>query len=150
MFDPVRLRGHHLLCILPYVGKGYTQAFVDHFDALVGRLNAGEEIVIVEGPDDICASMHDKNGPTCESGEHCLKPRAAQRDRTALTAVATALDCSLETRSTLHLTPDQYTHLRRLFTEGALREACQGCEWHAFCTTVAAQDFAATKLMPQK
>ena len=100
--------------------------------------------------DDICAALQGAHAPLCESGEHCLKPRAAQRDRTALTAVAVALDCSLETGSTLHLTPDQYTHLRRLFTEGALREACQGCEWHAFCTTVAAQDFAATKLMPQK
>ncbi len=38
----VRLRAHHLLCLLTYVGKGYSEAFVRRADALAARLSAGE------------------------------------------------------------------------------------------------------------
>ena len=36
----VRLRAHHLLCMLTYVGKGYTAAFTANYDRIVERLNA--------------------------------------------------------------------------------------------------------------
>ncbi|OWU61413.1 2Fe-2S ferredoxin, partial [Staphylococcus aureus] len=38
----IRLRGHHLLCMLTYVGKGYSPAFVENYDAMAGRLGRGE------------------------------------------------------------------------------------------------------------
>lgn len=53
----VKLRGHHLLCILTFVGHGYSRAFSDNYKAVVQRLNAGEPVVLVDGPDDICAAL---------------------------------------------------------------------------------------------
>ncbi len=53
----VRLRAHHLLCMLTYVGKGYSPAFVENYEVIAARLSAGEEIELVAGPDDICGPL---------------------------------------------------------------------------------------------
>ena len=37
----VRLRAHHLLCLLTYVGKGYSPAFTANYDKVVRRLGEG-------------------------------------------------------------------------------------------------------------
>ena len=51
----VRLRAHHLLCMLTYIGKGYGTAFTDNMTVIAGRVSAGENVEIVDGPDEICA-----------------------------------------------------------------------------------------------
>ena len=52
----IKLRPHHLLCILTYVGKGYSKPFTENFDAICERINQGERNVeIIKGPDDVCA-----------------------------------------------------------------------------------------------
>ena len=51
----VRLRAHHLLCMLTYIGKGYSPAFTDNMTVIAGRVSAGENVEIVDGPDEICA-----------------------------------------------------------------------------------------------
>ena len=53
----VRLRGHHLLCLLAYKGEGYSPAFIANLDRIAARLTAGEDAVLVDGPDDICAPL---------------------------------------------------------------------------------------------
>jgi len=53
----VRLRAHHLLCILTFAGKGYSPAFVANMAGVVARIGAGEPIEVVAGPDDICAPL---------------------------------------------------------------------------------------------
>jgi len=39
----IRLRAHHLLCILTYVGKGYTPGFTVNYDRVARRMSDGEE-----------------------------------------------------------------------------------------------------------
>ena len=48
----IRLRPHHLLCLLTYSGKGYSAAFTANYDVIAGQISQGEDILIVEGPDD--------------------------------------------------------------------------------------------------
>ena len=78
----VRLRAHHLLCMLTYVGKGYTQSFTVNYDRVAERLNRGEEIEIVAGPDDICAPL------LCGDAAHCFRKSVSERDAKALVLVA--------------------------------------------------------------
>jgi uncharacterized protein len=148
--DPISLRGHHLLCMLSYIGKGYTAEFVSNFNEVTEQLNKGASITLVEGPDVICASMHDGNGPTCQSGEHCLLARTLDRDKTALQAVSIALDTPLEIGSKLTLDQTKMIKLRQLFANGQLRIACTGCEWFDLCTTIANDGFKKVKLMPSR
>src|SRR4051794_14584578 len=53
----VRLRPHHLLCLLTYVGEGYSPDFVDNLDYVSRKLLQGEDVLLVDGPDDICAPV---------------------------------------------------------------------------------------------
>ena len=73
----VRLRSHHLLCLLTYVGKGYSAAFIANYDVIAKRLGRGEDILIVSGPDDICQPLLGEAEP------HCLGESAAGRDELA-------------------------------------------------------------------
>ena len=76
----VRLRPHHLLCLLTYVGKGYSAAFVANYDAIARRLSRGEHIEIVDGPDDICRPLLGEPEPHCWRDSVIVRDEQAARD----------------------------------------------------------------------
>ncbi|WGD29937.1 DUF1284 domain-containing protein [Ancylobacter sp. WKF20] len=135
----IRLRAHHLLCLLTYVGRGYTPAFVAQYSAIVARLNAGEGAVLVEGPDDICAPMLD-------SGHHCREPRITTRDALAREAVAAALGQAVAPGDTIPLDAATVARLRENFAAGTIRAACAACQWDGLCSNIAAGGFSRTRL----
>ncbi|MBS7538728.1 DUF1284 domain-containing protein [Ancylobacter lacus] len=135
----VRLRAHHLLCLLTYVGRGYSPAFVAGYDRIVARLDAGEGAVLVAGPDDICA-------PMLGAGHHCHEPRIAARDAAALAALAGLSGGALSLGATFPLSRDEVARLRAAFATGAIRAACAGCQWTGLCDQVAARGFSGTRL----
>ncbi len=135
----IRLRPHHLLCMLTFAGEGYTPAFVANLDAIVRRIAGGEPVDLVDGSDDICA-------PLAASGdEHCAGASIARRDRAALLALA-AEGFALAPRP---LTFDRalFERLRAAFAAGTIRGACRGCEWNDLCTSIAGTGFAASVLL---
>lgn len=73
---PLRLRGHHLLCLLGYRGMGYSEAFTATMSAVYETLRTEPTtpVILVEGPDDICAAFPE-DGPY-----HCLEERVRVRD----------------------------------------------------------------------
>ncbi len=170
----VKLRGHHLLCMLPYIGRGYTSSFTKNFDELVERLNKGACVELVMGADDICAAFHGENGDAqCEKVEidlslmqhgtimpklpevynpahDCLGKRAAVRDNAALQDVGAALGRPLVAGDILAFTPEITRSLREKFTSGSIRQACTGCEWFDICSGIAACGFRGVKLHPHK
>ncbi len=137
----VRLRPHHLLCMLTYVGKGYTSGFVENYDRVAARLNTGEEdIELVDGPDDICVGL------LCESHAHCFNEGVVQRDEVARLSVSTLLGETLEPGKRLRATPDFLTKMRLAFAAGDIRQACRGCQWIRLCDRIAASGFAGVKV----
>jgi uncharacterized protein len=148
MADPVKLRGHHLLCMLTYVGYGYTPAFVENYNAVIARINAGAAVTLVQGMDDVCAALHcADNGDYTDAG-HCLEKGTAERDRKALRDIGAALQQPLQNGDTLTLTQPMIADLRQRFAAGSIRQACAGCEWHNLCTDIAAKNYTAAKLFP--
>nr|WP_246329567.1 DUF1284 domain-containing protein [Chthonobacter rhizosphaerae] len=137
----VRLRGHHLLCILTYVGRGYSPAFVAAMDAVVERIRTGAPVRIVDGPDDICAA-HVAEAPDA----HCHGDSAAERDRRAVHDVAGLMGLGGE--GAIRLTADRLDAARELFRTGRSRSACRGCSWADLCTSIAADGFAGARLAP--
>lgn len=136
----VRLRAHHLLCMLTYLGRGYSPAFTANYDRVIGRLAAGEGIELVSGPDDVCAPL------LCDPEAHCRLGRIRDRDGAAALAVGTLLGRVLAPGDRLDLSPALLERLRAAFRDGTLRAACAGCEWSELCTDVAAAGFAGTRL----
>lgn len=134
----VRLRGHHLLCLLTYKGEGYSSAFIANFDALIERLKKGETIELLEGPDEICAVLI--NEDPCA---HCLETRVLERDSKALHALEQA---QLIDKKPFTVTKEWLAQMRAAFLTGNIREACETCEWQDLCNTVVANDFVDTRL----
>ncbi|NVP56361.1 DUF1284 domain-containing protein [Mycoplana rhizolycopersici] len=130
----IRLRAHHLLCMLTFVGKGYSPAFVENYRQIARRLTAGEAIELVDGPDDICA-------PLLCGDAHCFGESVIERDRLAAAAVAKVTGRPVATGTVLM--PDEILldRLRAAFRGEAMRPACAGCEWSDLCSRVAAEGY---------
>ncbi|TIP33788.1 MAG: DUF1284 domain-containing protein, partial [Mesorhizobium sp.] len=108
---------------LTYVGKGYSPAFTANYNVVVKRLAGGEDILIVSGPDDVCAPLLNEGEP------HCLGESAARRDEVAAQDVADLLGRPLVAGARLELDPSTLARMREAFTSGLTRKACPGCEW---------------------
>lgn len=127
----IRLRPHHLLCMLTYVGKGYTDAFCTNFDAITARLGAGEDILVVAGPDDVCAPVE-----TLE-GHHCHEAGIVERDAAAAASVAELLGIPAGEGALFALSAERLAMLRSAFQARTIRAACSDCEWSALCDGIA-------------
>ncbi|MGB8603149.1 MAG: DUF1284 domain-containing protein [Rhizomicrobium sp.] len=128
----LKLRPHHLLCTLTYIGRGYSPAFTTNMDAVCARLCAGESVLIVSGPDDICAPLHNSEH------DHCHAASVTARDAAAAAALSLVVGTSLTPR-------DHLIRWRKEFAAGTIRRACTGCPWQGLCTEIAASGFAGTK-----
>lgn len=131
----VRLRPHHLLCLLTYAGKGYNAAFIANLDSIAVRLSAGEDMLIVSGPDDICAPM------LGEMESHCLRNSVTERDRQAAASLGTLLGYSIAEDTELQLHSSLLRLMRDAFSSGRIRGACGGCEWFDLCSSTAASGY---------
>ncbi|MDM7978763.1 MAG: DUF1284 domain-containing protein [Rhizobium sp.] len=138
----VRLRAHHLLCMLTYVGKGYSPAFVEDYEVIASRLSAGEEIELVAGPDDICGPL------IADPGAHCHGASVIERDRAAADAVARLIGSPLPPGARITPTSALLTRLRKTFATGEIRTACSGCEWSELCDSVADGGYLSVRVSP--
>ena len=120
--------------MLTYIGKGYSPAFVENYDTIAGRLSQGEDIVIIDGPDDICQPL------LCTGDCHCFNESVVMRDRLALNAVSDLFETRIAAESAFTLKAEHLSRLRSAFAGGSLRKACQSCEWSDLCTRIAVSD----------
>jgi len=139
----VRLRPHHLLCLLTYVGKGYNSAFTVNFNVIAGRLSNDEDILVVAGPDDICAPL------LLDADQHCWNDSVTERDRLAARDVGELLSMAqpIPYGAKFVLDSKRIAKMREAFVVGAIRHACAGCEWHELCSQIADGDYACTAVI---
>lgn len=139
----IALRPHHFLCMLTYVGVGYTPEFTANFDGLCDQLNSGVQYVkIVEGPDDICAVR--KEG---EPHHHCPLFGIKKRDQQTLVALRPLFPgMDLRTGSSFVLTHGFVAKIRANFSGSRVRWPCKSCPFSELCTDVAASGFKDARL----
>jgi hypothetical protein len=137
----IRLRPHHLLCMLTFAGKGYTPAFVANFEQVTSRIAAGNETIqIVDGPDDICSPL------LTEANCHCHNSSVILRDRHAAEAISDLLQLPIRAGANLPTRQDVLPILREAFVTGTIRQACVGCQWKPTCDAIAENGFTETRL----
>lgn len=135
----IRLRPHHFLCLLTYAGKGYSPNFTANYDLISMRLSRGEEIEIVEGPDDVCAPL------LAEDGAHCWRESVIERDKQAACDLG-KLGIAIEPGRTTSLDAALLSRMRAAFGKGLTRPACAGCEWSDLCSAIATKGFEGTRV----
>lgn len=140
----IRLRGHHLLCMLTFVGEGYDPAFTDNYRQIAKRLSAGEDILFVAGPDDICAPLLGGESP------HCLSDGAEARDIAAAEAVGRLLGRKIAPGATVSPDAALLATLRQKFAAGEIRKACRGCEWESLCSRIAGGGYDGILVDPEE
>lgn len=129
--------------MLTFVGEGYSPAFVANFEAVLHRIVAAKEpIQIVEGPDDICAPL------LSDAACHCHNASIGSRDHLAAESLTILLKTSIQPGQILDLSAPTLALLRQAFAAGTIRAACTGCKWNPLCDSIAAANFAGTKLKP--
>ncbi|WP_422038716.1 DUF1284 domain-containing protein [Roseibium sp.] len=138
----IRIRPHHFLCMLTFLGKGYTAPFVRNYTHIVDRLNSGEELEIVDGPDDICRPM------LAEADHHCHQESIRDRDDIASRRIHELLELDIEPGQKFSLTHAQIEALRDAYADGMFRTACAGCEWQTMCSSIAAKNYRGCRLEP--
>lgn len=138
----IRLRPHHLLCMLTYAGNGYSAPFVANFDAIARRIADGRQTVeISSGPDDICAPL------MCGSDKHCTRASVQRRDWLASDDISDLLGLQIVPGLQILLNTERLAELRAAFAAGSVRRACEGCHWKPLCDGIAQQGFAGTRLL---
>lgn len=138
----VKLRPHHVLCMLGYAGRGYNEAFTHCFDGIVAHVRAGEAVELTDGTDDLCATL------ACDASRHCDRAVARRRDARAWRDIAALFRLDQDGPRRLVLTDDKLALLRARFEDGSLRSACAACPWHDACSAEAATGFATAVLKP--
>lgn len=128
--------------MLTYAGVGYSRAFTANFDAVIARIGAGDEILIVAGPDDVCVPLLD------EPDAHCLRDSVRERDALAARDLTDLLETSIFEGQRLTLGASEFRIMREAFASGSTRAACVGCEWHGLCSRLARAGFRDARLAP--
>ena len=126
--SPVRLRGHHFICLQFFRGEGYSEEFVASLAGLLERL-ATEPAEAVAVADDVCAACPEL-GP---DGLCASVTAGGEEEIRRIDALAFEL---------LELTPGERITLaearERLAADaigvGRWRaDACDGCAWESVC-----------------
>ncbi|WP_138753862.1 DUF1284 domain-containing protein [Paenibacillus sinopodophylli] len=70
----IRLRGHHLLCLLGYRGMGYSDDFCTNMTFIYETLRTKPqtEVEIIIGPDDVCKAYPPDKAYHCEGSVYGL------------------------------------------------------------------------------
>jgi len=121
---PVRLRGHHLICLHFFNGEGYSPDFVANLRNVLERAEAGEQINICEGADDVCSAC-----PSLQE-KHCLYREDSEKEIRGMDRAAIEL---LRIRSRVKISwPEIKARIPEIFASWS-GKFCRGCDWFSVC-----------------
>lgn len=122
--EPLRLRGHTLLCLQGFRGEGYSSLFVENLAAIHRRLHEYPEqpIEVIDTPDAVCAACPHRALSGCTlNHEHSEVDMQAQ-DRDVLARLGLTPGAVLSWRQVLD-------RIRINLTSDSLFSICGQCRW---------------------
>lgn len=117
----VKLRGHHLLCLLGYRGKGYSDGFCANMTEIYETLRhrPETEIEVIDGPDDICRAF------PSDQHAHCHNDSVYRKDRDILARMGVAIGNRTSWSGVLERVA------ARVRPED-IRSLCSDCRWEPY------------------
>lgn len=139
---PIKLRGHHLFCIITHVGKGYSTGFVENMSEIVTQIASGCRVTLVWGPDSICDGW--KESPVC----HCNKYKdILWRDILGFISISILLRKIILPGCKITINKKDLITLQKCFHKKGFRVGCSGCQWKSLCDEVSAKNFQSTVIL---
>ncbi|MCY0878339.1 MAG: DUF1284 domain-containing protein [Firmicutes bacterium] len=117
----IRLRGHHLLCLLGYRGMGYSEDYVANMTRVHRQLRTtpSTPVQIIDGPDDLCACF------PAYAPYHCQDDDVWERDRQVLAGLGLTVDEVVPWNDIVH-------RIRRAIRGDDLVTLCSTCSWLSY------------------
>ena len=115
-----RIRAHHGMCLAFFRGHGYSGAFVENMANMKAILEENPDILLLDGPDDICAACPNRLTGVC--GE-----KACRYDREVLER------CALSPGETLSFRDFSQKVEDAILRPGKREEICGDCQWSSLC-----------------
>ena len=115
-----RIRAHHGMCLAFFRGQGYSGAFVENMANMKAILEENPDILLLDGPDDICAACPNRLTGVC--GE-----KACRYDREVLER------CALSPGDTLSFRDFSQKVEDAILRPGKREEICGDCQWSSLC-----------------
>jgi hypothetical protein len=124
--EPLRIRGHHLLCALGFRGRGYSPEFVANMRRIVSRMRqrTRSKLVLLDSADSICAAC-----PNLRADGACRNKKSAARVGAKDRRILRRLDLRPGVEITVAAA---YRRVREAITPGLLTEKlCAKCRWRS-------------------
>lgn len=118
----MRIRGHHLLCLLHFEGKGYNDEFVNNMFKVLYNLEKGLEFSLIIGIDDICKFCPHNRLEKCGLGDDSVKVRDEK--------VIEILELKEKEIYTFKIVKEE------IYSKITLKEffdICNNCQWFYLC-----------------
>lgn len=122
----IHLRPHHGICLLNFIGKGYSDDFSLNMSRMQQRLMENPKllITITKGADDLCTRCPHRVDKDCSS----LHPPLFDENVLRLTGLSYGQS----------LTWEEFSSLTSPLSLYRLEKTCPGCEWFSLCKEIAA------------
>jgi len=120
----MRLRGHHLICLHFFKGKGYNLDFIRNLARIMEKAKEGETVEISAGPDDVCLFCPHLKGRKCSYRENAEAEIKAM-DKTALALLGVNPGTVVRWQAIEEKIP-------AIFDKWAAKY-CSDCDWRKVC-----------------
>ncbi|MGQ0615138.1 MAG: DUF1284 domain-containing protein [Planctomycetaceae bacterium] len=118
------LRGHNLLCIQGFVGKGYDAAFTRNMSAIVEALrrDSSLRVTVADAPDRLCSACPNLTGAGCALHGPGTERGIVHQDRDVLARLGLAVGATVPWREVLE-------RILRSVAPDDLDAICGACPW---------------------
>jgi hypothetical protein len=118
-----KLRGHHLICLHFFHGKGYSPKFIENLNNIL-KAAAESGVEVFQGADDVCRACPYMKAEKCMYDEHSDE-EIKEMDEVALTL----LNETPSMKTEWHLIKERIPEIFPLWLE----RYCKKCPWEKAC-----------------
>lgn len=121
---PIKLRGHHLVCLHFFTGEGYNPEFIENLKEILIRAQSGEEVEVCSGVDDVCTLC-----PFVKE-RRCHYDKYAENEIQKMDRSATEL---LKIETGMKVTWSDMRERLKGILKTWMADYCRNCNWRKVC-----------------
>jgi hypothetical protein len=126
--SPIKLRGHHLICLHFFTGEGYNPEFIGNLKEILRRVQAGENVEVCSGADDVCTLCPFLTERRCQYNKHAENEiQKMDRDATSLLSIKPGMNV---------LWFDMQERVKGILRTW-MQDYCKNCTWREVCEKTA-------------